>query len=426
EKAPYLASAKYPGGTVMFALRGRTNREKLIGVQHFDSPKWRVLAVLDLVKKKGLHFYSYGDDFVCTGKQPKPPKEYIAQAAGAVGATREDGATYSCPHASRASERMEFAFVNTDAKVLVCPQCGAKNKNTLNKLAEGMAVPSVLDEVDISIERPLEIVSGSKDLGDLLSSPVDKSLLERYASGELGDRELIDSHFEDVHGRLEERKDRIYVRGDRSYGDDRDAFVAAMTSDDLEANALGAMLADIDHAVVADPKDTVNSLMSRHWSDHGMAAMKGVVPADVAEEYYSEDAETAQSPLKVIRRAVKKAAHAEVTSRMPSYSGLSQHSSLVDEVVRAYKTRGSAGANAVLDSDTSNDHRSRSIAHAFYLSLGISTKAWKYTAEEQEFGKHLSRSAKRLLDSENADAHHKAFVAFMKEAGSTEEIRRSS
>ncbi len=426
EKAPYLASAKYPGGTVMYALRGRTSKEKLIGVQNFDSPKWRVLAVLDLVKKKGLHFYSYGDNFVCTGKQPKPPKEYIEQAADSVGATRHDGDTHSCPHISSGAERLEFAFVNTDAKVLVCPQCGAKNKNTLTRLAEGMAVPSILNEVDISVERPLEIVAGSKDLVELLSSPVDRPLLERYALGEIGDRELIDLHFDEVHDRLEERKERLYVRGDRSYGDDLGEFVSAVTSDDLESKALGAMLEDIDHAVVADPKDTVNSLMSKHWSAHGLAALKGVVPDEVAEDLFSDDSDAAQSPLKIIRQAVKKAAHAEVTSRMPSYEGLSQYSALVDEVVRAYKTKGSSGANAILDADTSNDHRTRSIAHAFYLSLGISTKSWKYTSEEQEFGKHLSKSAKALLESRDADSHHKAFVAFMREAGSTEEIKRSS
>jgi hypothetical protein len=38
KKAPYLASATYPKGTVMFALRGKTTREKLIGVQNYDSP----------------------------------------------------------------------------------------------------------------------------------------------------------------------------------------------------------------------------------------------------------------------------------------------------------------------------------------------------------------------------------------------------
>jgi hypothetical protein len=289
-----------------------------------------------------------------------------------------------------------------------------------------MAVPSILDEIEIAVERPLTIVSGSKDLRDLLSMPVEHALLEKYASGEIGDRELIDRHFDQVHGRVEERKDAIYVRGDRSFGDDRAAFVSGLTEDELESRALSSMLADIGHPVVADPKDTVNSIMSKHWSGHGLAALKGVVPADVAEEYFKADDESSQSPLKVVRLAVKKAAHAEVTSRMPSYSRLSQHARFVDEVARAYKTRGSAGANALLDADTSSDHRTRSIAHAFYLAMGISTKSWKYTSEEQEFGGHLAGIAKQLLESQDAEAHHVAFAAFMREAGSTEEIKRSS
>ncbi len=423
EKAPYLASAKYPGGTVMFALRGKTNREKLIGVQNYDSPKWRVLGVVDLVKKKRLHFYSYGEEFICTGREPKPPAEYIAMAAGSVGASREVADGYACPHANKDTERIEFSFVNTDKTVAVCPQCGGRNKNTMKVLAEGMAVPDIMSEVGVVVERPLQVVSGDKGLKGLLSMPVDPQLLERYASGELGDRELIDKHFEAVHRKVEGRGDRLYVRGDRSYGDDVDAFIREMTEDEVESEALKAMLADIPHPVVADPRDTVNSIMSRHWSSHGLAALKGVVPAEVADDHFDEDGQ--ESPMKAVRQAVKAAEHAEVTARMPSYSGLSAQARLVDAVVRAYKTKGSSGANAVLDAETSNDHRTRSIAHAFYLSLGISTKSWKYTNEEQEFGAHLSAPAKALLDSDGVDEHHRAFAAFMREAGSTEEIKRS-
>jgi hypothetical protein len=302
-KAPYLASAKYPGGTVMFALRGKTDKEKLIGVQNFDSPKWRVLGVLDLVKKKGLHFYSYGDAFVCTGRQPKPPEGYIEYAAESVGATRRDGDAYTCPHASPDAERLEFAFVNSPKRIAVCPQCGAKNRNTLTKLAEGMAVPNILNEVEISAARPLEIVSGSKGLVDVLSMPVDRQLLERYSSGEIGDRDLVDEHFKEVQEEVEKRHDVLYIRGNRSYGDVVDDFVDAMTEDEVERQILKAMLSEIKHPVVTDPKDTVNSLMSRFWSDHGLSALKGVVPASVAEEYFTDDDEAVQSPLKVVRRA---------------------------------------------------------------------------------------------------------------------------
>ena len=425
EKAPYLASAKYPGGTVMFAMRGKTNKEKLIGVQNFDSPKWRVLAVLDLVKKKGLHFYSYGDNFVCTGRESRPPEEYIALSAQSVGALRKDGGTYSCPHASADSEHLEFRFYNTDKRILVCPQCGVKNRNTLNKLAEGMAVPNVLDELEIEVKRPLRTLAGDKGLMDVLTMPIDRALLERYSSGEIGDRELVDRHFEDVAAELEGREDHLYIRGDRSFGDDLDAFVREMTEDEVESKALAGMLADISHPIIADQRDTVNSLMSKHWKDHGLAALKGVVPDDVAETHFKDDDESEQSPLRVVRLASKKAAQAAVSSKIPTYSGLSQYSRFVDDIARAYKTRGSAGANAILDQDTSNDHRMRSTAHAFYLSLGISTKSWRFTSEEQEFGKHLSPLAKTLLHSDGPEDHHKAFVEFVRAAGSTEDIKRT-
>ena len=51
-KAPYLAPFKTPFGTVPFALRGKTRKEKLVAVQNFDQPKWLLLGVLDIVKKK--------------------------------------------------------------------------------------------------------------------------------------------------------------------------------------------------------------------------------------------------------------------------------------------------------------------------------------------------------------------------------------
>ena len=46
-KAPYLAPFSTPFGNVTFAFRGKTRKEKLVAVQHFDEPKWLLLGVLD-------------------------------------------------------------------------------------------------------------------------------------------------------------------------------------------------------------------------------------------------------------------------------------------------------------------------------------------------------------------------------------------
>ena len=423
KKAPYLASAKYPKGSLMFALRGKTPREKLIGVQNYDSPQWRVLSVLDLVKRGRLHFYSFDDQFICTGREPEPPSEYIRKAAHAVGATREDGDRFMCPHDPECSDHVEFRWVGSKLSVLLCDQCTVKGKNTLSRLADGMAVPNVLDNIEISVVRPLK--GGPEDCAGLLDKPVDRELLEEYSSGKIGDRELIDKHMEDVMESLKLDSRRTYVRGDRCYGSDLDAFVSDMTDDPVEAKALKGLLDGITHPVVVGSGDTVNRLLSAHWKKRGRDSLKAVVPEHLADKYFDDSDASVASPMKSVRRAAKDAEREAATARIPRYRGLSDYGSFVDGIVRAYKTGGSSSTSAILDGETSSDHRKRSIIHAFNLSLGITTKEWKFTNEEKEFGKHLEKYATELLESSDPDKHHKAFTTFLREAGVTEEVTRS-
>jgi len=424
DKMPYLATATYPDGTIAYALRGKTDKEKLIGVQNFDSPKWRVLSVADLVHKRGLHFYSYGDNFVCTGREALPPDEYVKAAAESVGATRAEDGKFSCPHNPESVNHIEFDWITADSRILLCDQCAARSKNTLAKLAEGMAVPKVLNEFDITIVRPLKKVAGKSDCADLLNRNVPDDLLEQYSSGKLGDKELIEKHLAQTREELVGVKIRAFVRGDRCFGDDLDAFVKDMTEDEVEAKALVGLLAEVDHPVVVDSGTSVNDILKRHWPEQGKNALKALVSETMAEKYFKEDEDT-DSPIKVIRKALKEAEHAEISSKIPKYSCLSQYGEFVDGIVRAHKTGGHNSALAVLDAEKSNDHRIRSIAHSFYLALGVTTKSWKFTDEEKEYGSHLMPIAKKLLQSDSEEDHHEAFAEYLREAGCTEELKRA-
>jgi len=425
EKTPYLASATYPAGTITFALRGKTDREKLIAVQNYDSPKWRVLGVANLVKKKGLHIYSFGDSFICTGREAAPPEEYVRSAAESVGASRLDGDVYSCPHSPSSVNHIEFDWVSAGKKILLCESCSSKSKNSLAKLAEGMAVPRVLNEFDISVRRPLKVVSGNGGCKGALDRQVDEDLLEDYTAGKIGDRELVEKHMQAVLEHLEGEKKRLYIRGDRCFGDDMETFVKDLTSDEVEVKAIVGLLADVENPVVLDSSDSVNKLLSRYWSTNGERALGAVVPEEVAKKHFKDDDESKRSPMKVVRQAIKESDHRTVTSKIPKYSNLSPHGMFAEDVTKAYKTRGQAGAVSVLDGNKSNDHRVRAMTHAFYLALDISTKSWKFTDEEKEFGKHLQPLAKELLTSETAEEHHAAFAALLREAGSTEDLKRA-
>lgn len=424
EKTPYLGSATYPAGTITYALRGKTTKEKLIGVQNFDSPKWRVLSVLDLVQKKGLHFYSYGDHFICTGKYARPPEEYVKMAAESVGAAKVVGDAYECPHEPKTINHLMFDWKTAGKQILLCDQCAVKNKNTLKKLAEGMAVPKALSEFAILVVRPLKTVSGKGDCAELLNKPTDGELLEDYSNGKIGDTELIVRHMENVRAALTDTTNKAYVRGEKCFGDDLESFANDLTQDEIERKSLIGLLSDVNHPIIADAQDSVNKILSAYWQDHGKDALRAVVSESLAEKHYKNDHESSKSPLKIVQNALSEARHEEVSSKIPKYSCLSEYSNFADRVVRAYKTKGAAGAIAVLDSEKSSDHRIRSMSNAFYLALGDTTKSWKFKGEEKEYGKHLESFAKRLLESEDSERHHEAFETFLREAGCSEDLRK--
>lgn len=424
EKTPYLASAKYPAGTITYAQRGKTTREKLIGVQNFDSPKWRALGVIDLVQKKGLHFYSYEDHFICTGRHSHPPEEYVRMASESVGAARTEGDTYLCPHSPKSIDHIEFDWVNAAKRTLVCVQCAIKSKNTLRKLAEGMAVPDILNEFDISIVRPLSTTSGKADCGDLLNTAVSKDLLSQYSEGKIGDQELIEKHMSEVQETLTGLDRRAYVKGNKCFGDDLQAFVTDITQDDVEQKALVGLLSGVSHPVVADSSDSINRIMTTYWLDHGRDALRAVVSDELAKKYYRDDSEALRSPLKIIEGAVTESRHAEISASIPRYTCLSEYGDFVDKVVRAYKTKGLTGALSVLEGLKSSDHRMRSISNAFYLALGDTTNSWKFTDEEKQYGEHLQTYARALLESSESDEHHMTFETFLREAGCSEDLRK--
>jgi hypothetical protein len=185
------------------------------------------------------------------------------------------------------------------------------------------------------------------------------------------------------------------------------------------------LLSGVRHPVFVEAGESLNKLLSTHWSDHGMDALKAVVPDETAKKFFDEtDADATASPLKTIRQAARSAESEAVSSKIPSYSGLSDHGRFVDSVVRAYKTGGQKEAIAVLDADRSNEHRMRSIAHSFYLALESDAKAWKFRKEELDFGSHLEKYAGKLLASDGPEEHHRTFAEFMRQAGTSDELRR--
>jgi ABC-type glycerol-3-phosphate transport system substrate-binding protein len=93
---PYLAAARTPLGEVSYAVRGKVDRNRLIGVQHYDHPEFRLLALWEVAQKRGLHIYSTEECAVCAPDGPAPPQEYVDEAISLLPYDLDDSG--NCPH----------------------------------------------------------------------------------------------------------------------------------------------------------------------------------------------------------------------------------------------------------------------------------------------------------------------------------------
>jgi hypothetical protein len=145
-KLPYLTTANLPIGPVSFAMRGTVDREKLIGLQHFDDPDLRLLAYWDMARSDRLHIYSTEAGLFASVSGPKAPKEYVREMMDNLPYRVTEG---SCGH-DRPAVRVRW--VSADREVRVCAEC-ASDVNTAQHLMARVAALDPYDDLKVSVEH---------------------------------------------------------------------------------------------------------------------------------------------------------------------------------------------------------------------------------------------------------------------------------
>ena len=66
-------------GSASFMQRGKGARLNMVGIQNHSNSKLRLLTWMEMAKR-GYWFFSWSKGFVCTGIEPAPPVEWLAEA----------------------------------------------------------------------------------------------------------------------------------------------------------------------------------------------------------------------------------------------------------------------------------------------------------------------------------------------------------
>ncbi len=418
EKAPFLAALTFPTGEVTYAQRGKADREKLIAVQHFDDPVYRLRGIRDLVYKKKLHVYSWDGGYVCTGREASPPTEFIRFITSKLNFPATDHVV-TCPHVptktAKDNEYLLLNYLRIDWKpahtiVAVCENCAKNTKNTMFTISKYMLQRNLSEEFSIEVKTQVGKHSDR--------SPSEKTkLLQQYLDGTLTDSEYVKQSAKSHEASVKAGEEKILVLDGVSYGTDVEGFITALRPTPYEREALTFILEKTTEPLIVS-KTTPNKILERYWQQYGKDYLTSVIddPTMAESLFQLEDA-----PSTIITHAFEYKQRKTILANLPQFSSLPPLASFADCVARTYKTFGEKNALAEIRKHPDTP-KGKSIAYAFLLVLEKASDArWQYSKEEIEYGEFLMPYTKKLLAAESSE-YHTALQDLLNASGSSETL----
>jgi hypothetical protein len=413
-KVPYLGVMKTPMGEVSFAVRGKVEKDRLIGVQHFDDPQIRLLAYWKTAAKKDLHIYSLADSLVCCRGEPQAPPSYVEEMLDSSPYDLDE--TNACPHPS-SEVTLRLKWISPKVNICICQQC-ASDVNMVHHLASRIAARDPTDDFDVELSYSL--VSKGREECQVKGTGLSQELKDKYLKGQITDRALLNLYLEERAKQIKKENERLYIIGHDCYGSDRESFLENVRGSDLEKEVLASLLSSSNISIVTSSDQAAN-IISELWSEFGDEMLSKVASGDTIEALKARNVD--QSPSQMLHEARRMERSKGTESKLPKYSHLGAVGKVADQLARTYKLEGKEAVVRAIDKSKGQDHRQRSVSFAFLSSLGeTQSKAWMFSKEEMDFGTYLKDFASKLLGSEGQE-YDEALRLLVTASGSTEEVR---
>lgn len=416
-KIPFLASTKLPYGEISYAVRGKVEKEKLIGVQHFDDPDLRLLAYWDIAKKRDIHLYSTEKRLICSS-EPKAPAEYVEEMIKDAPYRLDKGG--SCGH-DETRTQLVVEWMSAGVDVRVCSEC-LKDTNLVESLASRIAAREPTDDFKVGVEHDFDYVTGEEECIIESDHQISSSLANEYLSGEIDDLTLVERYLEEKLAAIRSSGKSVFIVGDQCFGQDKEAFLTRIRGSEVEKRALSELLMEKDITIVSD-SDVAGRIIAMLWPEHGDRMLSYVAEErdiDIAKNSIKD-----ASPSALLKEANRVHMNREIHSSLPSFSRLGEVGELADSLTRTFKIEGKESTLRAIEKVRSRGHRMRAVNYAFISALGeADSKGWQYTSEEKDFGSYLSLFATRLLESEGEE-YYDSLKVLVDASGAVEEVTKA-
>lgn len=432
EKAPYLAVFRTPFGEIAYAQRGKVKKEKLIGVQHYDKPKWRFMSLVDLATKKGLHIYFTKSGLICKGREAKPPEIFVREMIGDLKYQfRKVGNIYTCEHIQpkdvKEKEITSHSYLlvswkSAKVKIAVCVRCASKKSNIIASITQNMAVPKPEKDFEIDVINNVDCKVDCKNCKFEKHIDIEDEIKQSYNNGTLSDYGLLEKHAIEFEEHIKEGDIKVYVMDEDCYGEDMDAFIEALNPTDYEKEGLIEILKKVKTPVVVS-KGTPNKILGMFWDEYGKDAINAILGDEKTAENLFDKKDTAKSsPSQILKEATILMKKRDIISALPEYPHLPPIAKFADNVARIFMTKGKEDALRAIEHYKGGDTRIKSVAYSFLLAMDQgASKKWQYTKTEIDFAQFLKEPASKLLKSKPGE-YHDNLQSLLSATGSTKKL----
>ncbi len=374
--APVMAIARFPHGEVNYVLRGSgVSKEKLIGVQNYHHRLWSRFAHLDYVKKHKLYIYALDKGLICTGTEPKYPKQLWNETCSSL-------------------KLKDSSEISLGLKV----KCNSLNKSVtipykrLLKSKENSYSHFLKHQIafDQDIDFSLSITSSLSEI----VADVPNTLFDDYRKGMRGDSDLLNSILNYQKEEIMEMDEQFFIISNNIVS--RDELMSKIGQNKIDEAIIEDILVDYTDSIILDTI-TLSTFTEYTWDSVGQ---------NVAEKFTSgaSSSYNGENSLEILRSLYDKVVKDSLTSEYPRFRSLDEPLKLLDKVVRLLKSGDKNRAVKEIESSSSNNNMTKSLSWSVLMCLNAtSSRAWKYSKEEQSLGETLKALVQDLIDSKPTD-----------------------
>ena len=156
------------------------------------------------------------------------------------------------------------------------------------------------------------------------------------------------------------------------------------------------ILVDYTDSIILDTV-TLSTFTEHTWNSVGQ---------NIADKFASgmSSSYNGKNSLEILRQLYDKVVKDSLTSEYPRFRSLDEPLKLLDKVVRFLKSGDKSRAVKEIESSSSNNNMTKSLSWSVLMCLNAtSSRAWKYSKEEQSLGETLNSLVQDLIDSKPAD-----------------------